>query len=90
MAISSILRSFGKFCIFYGHLVYIYPFWYVVPRKIWQPRHVYLGLLMCAKLGKKWWPGGAAQWSSHPPKENPGSYPARVYGFKGKQSKADL
>jgi hypothetical protein len=23
--------------IFYGHLVYFPPFWYVVPRKIWQP-----------------------------------------------------
>jgi hypothetical protein len=23
--------------IFYGHLVYFSPFWYVVPRKIWQP-----------------------------------------------------
>jgi hypothetical protein len=23
--------------IFYGHLVYFCPFWYFVPRKIWQP-----------------------------------------------------
>jgi hypothetical protein len=22
---------------FYGHLVYYLPFWYFVPRKIWQP-----------------------------------------------------
>jgi hypothetical protein len=22
---------------FYGHLVHFYPFWYVEPRKIWQP-----------------------------------------------------
>jgi hypothetical protein len=21
-----------------GHLVYVYSFWYIVPRKIWQPR----------------------------------------------------
>jgi hypothetical protein len=47
MAIWSILRPFGIFC---GHLVYLvaiwyilspfgifFPFWYVVPRKIWQP-----------------------------------------------------
>jgi hypothetical protein len=25
---------FGTFC---GHLVYIFPFWYVLPSKIWQP-----------------------------------------------------
>jgi hypothetical protein len=23
--------------LFYGYLVYFPPFWYVVPRKIWQP-----------------------------------------------------
>jgi hypothetical protein len=42
MAISSFLRPngagtlwpFGTFC---GHLVYVFPFWYVVQRKIWQP-----------------------------------------------------
>jgi hypothetical protein len=47
MVIWYILWSFG---IFYGHLVYFmviwyilwsfgifFPFWYVVPRKIWQP-----------------------------------------------------
>jgi hypothetical protein len=34
MSILSILRPIGKFC---GHLVYVFPFWYVVPRKIWQP-----------------------------------------------------
>jgi hypothetical protein len=40
-AIRSILMPFR---IFYGHLVYfvgtllyVFPFWYVVPRKIWQP-----------------------------------------------------
>jgi hypothetical protein len=26
--------TFGIFC---GHLVYFPPFWYFVPRKIWQP-----------------------------------------------------
>jgi hypothetical protein len=30
----SILRPFGIPC---GHLVYLFPFGYVVPRKIWQP-----------------------------------------------------
>jgi hypothetical protein len=40
MAIWYILQPFGKFC---GHLVYLwlfgifFPFWYVLPRKIWQP-----------------------------------------------------
>jgi hypothetical protein len=40
IAFGSILRPF---CIFWGHLlyfmflVYSFPFWYVVPRKIWQP-----------------------------------------------------
>jgi hypothetical protein len=33
-AIWFILRPFG---IFYGHLVYFFPFWYAVLRKIWQP-----------------------------------------------------
>jgi hypothetical protein len=33
-AIRYILRPLG---IFYGHLVYFSLFWYVVPRKIWQP-----------------------------------------------------
>jgi hypothetical protein len=28
------LLHFGKF---YGYLVYLPLFWYVVPRKIWQP-----------------------------------------------------
>jgi hypothetical protein len=28
------LRPFGMFC---GHLVYIFPFWYVLSRKLWQP-----------------------------------------------------
>jgi hypothetical protein len=34
MAIGNMLWPFGIFC---GHLVYLYPFWYFVPRKIWQP-----------------------------------------------------
>jgi hypothetical protein len=34
MAIWYILWPFG---IFYGYLLYISPFRYVVPRKIWQP-----------------------------------------------------
>jgi hypothetical protein len=29
-----ILWPFGTF---FGHLVHFLPFWYVVPRKIWQP-----------------------------------------------------
>jgi hypothetical protein len=29
-----ILWTFGIVC---GNLVYIFPFWYFVPRKIWQP-----------------------------------------------------
>jgi hypothetical protein len=29
-----ILRPFG---LFYGYLLYFSPFWYVAPRKIWQP-----------------------------------------------------
>jgi hypothetical protein len=33
-AILTILWPFGIFC---GHLVNFSPFWYVVPRKIWQP-----------------------------------------------------
>jgi hypothetical protein len=34
MAIWYILRPFG---IFHGYLVHSFLFWYVVPRKIWQP-----------------------------------------------------
>jgi hypothetical protein len=26
-----------SFVIFYGHLIYFFPFWHFVPRKIWQP-----------------------------------------------------
>jgi hypothetical protein len=37
IAIWNILRSFALFCGFYRHLVYFTPFWYVVPREIWQP-----------------------------------------------------
>jgi hypothetical protein len=33
-AIGNILWPFGIFC---GHLVYFSPFWYFLPRKIWQP-----------------------------------------------------
>jgi hypothetical protein len=33
-AIGNILWPFGMFC---DHLVYFPLFWYVVPRKIWQP-----------------------------------------------------
>jgi hypothetical protein len=33
-AIWNILGAIG---IFYGHLVYFPPFWYIVSRKIWQP-----------------------------------------------------
>jgi hypothetical protein len=33
-AVWHILWSFCRFC---GHLLYIFPFWYVVTRKIWQP-----------------------------------------------------
>jgi hypothetical protein len=41
----SILPLFGlftylskwSFVIFYGYLVYFFPFWYVLARKIWQP-----------------------------------------------------
>jgi hypothetical protein len=41
MAIWSILQLYDTyilwpFGIFNGYLVYILPFWYVVPRKIWQ------------------------------------------------------
>jgi hypothetical protein len=32
--IGNILWPLGIFC---GHLVYFLPFWYFVPRKIWQP-----------------------------------------------------
>jgi hypothetical protein len=34
MAIWSILLPFRIFC---GHFGIFYPFWYVAPRKIWQP-----------------------------------------------------
>jgi hypothetical protein len=33
-AIANILWPFGIVC---GHLLYFPPFWYFVPRKIWQP-----------------------------------------------------
>jgi hypothetical protein len=35
--INAILTTLGSICIYYGYLVYFYPFWYFVPRKIWQP-----------------------------------------------------
>jgi hypothetical protein len=35
MIIWNVVWPFG---LFYGHLVYLFfPFWYVVPKKIWQP-----------------------------------------------------
>jgi hypothetical protein len=34
MVIWNIESPFGTFC---GHLVNIFPFWYVLPSKIWQP-----------------------------------------------------
>jgi hypothetical protein len=41
----SIIKLFdivcGYFGIFYDYLVNFFPFWYVVPRKIWQPRLEY-------------------------------------------------
>jgi hypothetical protein len=49
----SILRSF---VIFYRHLVelvviwYIFPFWYFVPKKIWQPC---VKVLLCFLAGKR-------------------------------------
>jgi hypothetical protein len=39
MSILNILWPFGIFC---GHLVYFPPFWYIVPRKIWQPFNDFL------------------------------------------------
>jgi hypothetical protein len=39
-AIGNILWPFGIFC---GHLVYFFPFWYFVQRKIWQPRSLKSG-----------------------------------------------
>jgi hypothetical protein len=38
MEIWDILWPFGTFCI---HLVHFFPFWYHVPRKIWQPLAVH-------------------------------------------------
>jgi hypothetical protein len=45
-----LLRPFGVFNsnlvhIYCGHLVPIFPFWYIAPRKIWQPRNGQLSLL---------------------------------------------
>jgi hypothetical protein len=40
MAIRNILRTIGTlwlFDTFCVHLVHFFPFWYHVPRKIWQP-----------------------------------------------------
>jgi hypothetical protein len=28
---------YGHLVHFVGHLVYFFPFWYVVPKKFWQP-----------------------------------------------------
>jgi hypothetical protein len=45
------IRSFSIFCghfgIFYGHLVYFSPFWYVGPRKIWQPCYTTRPFMKC-------------------------------------------
>jgi hypothetical protein len=40
-AIGNILWPFGIFC---GPLVYFSLFWYVVPRKIWQPWYICIDL----------------------------------------------
>jgi hypothetical protein len=46
-AISHIVWTFGIIC---GNLVHFPPFWYIVPRKIWQP---------CSRqLKTTWGPGG--------------------------------
>jgi hypothetical protein len=38
---------------FYGSLVYFFPFWYVVPRNIWQPRfQIDKNVLQCWGLGE--------------------------------------
>jgi hypothetical protein len=51
-AVLCILYKFGTFC---GHLVYFFPFWYVAPRKIWQPgqQPVETGTLLRVLLRKK-------------------------------------
>jgi hypothetical protein len=51
------LRPFGIFCdhlvyCMYGYLVYLSPFWYVVPLKIWQP--CIQGYVMCAGMYIIW------------------------------------
>jgi hypothetical protein len=46
MATLYILRPFG---IFYGHLVHFSRFWYVVPRKIWQPCGISQGRFCSAR-----------------------------------------
>jgi hypothetical protein len=33
------LKPFSIYC---GHLVYFLPFWYIVPRNIWQPWYTYI------------------------------------------------
>jgi hypothetical protein len=35
--VTAILYTLWPFGIFYGYLLYFSPFWYVAPRKIWQP-----------------------------------------------------
>jgi hypothetical protein len=50
MSILYILGPFGVIC---GHLVYFFPFWYVVPRNIWQPRfQIDKNVLQCWGLGE--------------------------------------
>jgi hypothetical protein len=40
------------FSIVRGNLVYFYPFWYFVPRKIWQPR-ASVGLVLFCRVEKQ-------------------------------------
>jgi hypothetical protein len=40
MVLWSIVRPIGIYnarLVYFGNLVYLFPFWYFVPRKIWQP-----------------------------------------------------
>jgi hypothetical protein len=47
-AIQYMLWPFGKFS---GHFVaYIFPFWYVLPRKIWQPCQSFESFFVFAKI----------------------------------------
>jgi hypothetical protein len=55
-----ILCTFGIFC---GNLVYIFPSWNVVPRKIWQPRSKFSRLNFQARQ----WTLNFQDWSVRPP-----------------------